>query len=104
MDKKVGYDNFFTVVTNRTVPQHESFAIRAKMEELQFGTPFEQTMEQIHELTSSIYSNYLVIAYDGHKRVYIGPSQKKIEGADTAIGLKMMVLHLRKLDIRFQKD
>lgn len=75
--KKVGFDNFFTVVTNRTVPQHESFAIRAKIEELQFGIPFEQTMEQIHELTCSIYSNYSVIAYDGHKRVYIGPSLKE---------------------------
>ena len=75
--KKVGFDNFFTVVTNRTVPQDESFAIRAKIEELQFGIPFEQTMEQIHELTSSIYSNYSVTAYDGHKRVYIGPSPKE---------------------------
>ncbi len=75
--KNVGYDNYFTVVTNRIVPQHESFAIRAKIEELQFGIPFEQTMEQIHELTSSIYSNFSVIAYDGHKRVYIGPSQKE---------------------------
>lgn len=59
------------------MPQNESFAIRAKIEELQFGTPFEQTMEKIHELTSSIYSNYSVIAYDGHKRVHIGQSQKE---------------------------
>lgn len=76
--KKLGNDKFFTVVTNREVTQEESFAIRAKIEELQFGTPFEQTMEQVKELTESIYSNYSIIAHDGHKRVYIGETRKEL--------------------------
>lgn len=76
--RKLGDGTVFTVVTNRTVSRDENFAIRAKLEELQFGIPFEQTMEQIHELTCNLFSNYSVVAHDGHKRICIGETQKNL--------------------------
>lgn len=74
---KLGDETYFTVVLNRSVSLDENIAIHAKLEELQNGVPFEENMNTIQEMTSSLFANYTLVAYDNKKRVCIGEAIKE---------------------------